>query len=294
MIIVVIAGLLSAETNGEYGFQMLKISSGASSSAMAGLGAYNSSDAFAFFQNPSAALFNRGRKISIAQNYWIFDTKINSGSYLFSNGKSSFGAGYRYLDYGTIENRDDTGIEIGEYHPMDMVITFNFGYRFTPDHYAGFNLHALYEQIDTSSALGAAFDLGYTYLTPIQYLSINAAVKNLGKTSEMDKEVIDLPVTGEAGLAFKTDFNFAVLSYEVAAVKHIDDDELKALFGLKAELNQRLNLKLGYKYNHDAENFTTGFGINLKKISVEYAYVLFEADSEIDDVHVIGLTYKFE
>ena len=294
LIIVVFVGILQAETSGEYGFQMLKISSGACSSAQGGVGGYNSNEAFTYLQNPSAALFNRGRRISIAQNYWIFDTNINSGSYLYSNGKSSFGAGYRYLDYGTIENRDDTGTEIGEYHPMDMVISFNFGYRITPDHYTGVNVHALYEQIDTSSSLGAAFDLGYTYLTPIQNLMLTAAVKNLGKTTEMDKDVIELPVSGEAGVVHKYDFNFALLSYEIKAIKHIDDDELKAAMGLKFELNRRLNLKLGYKYNFDAEGFTTGFGVNLKKIAVDYAYVMFDADSEIDDVHVIGLTYKFE
>lgn len=294
LIVIVLAGILQAETSGEYGFQMLKISSGADGSAQAGVGAYTSSDAFAYIQNPSAALFNRGRKISIAQNYWIFDTKINSGSYSYSNGKSSFGAGYRYLDYGTIERRPDTGSLIGEYHPMDMVLSFNFGYRITPDHYAGVNLHALYEQIDSASALGAAFDLGYTFLTPIQNLKLNAAVKNLGKTSAMNEEVIELPISSELGLVYKSDFNFAVFSYEMKVIKHIDDDELRAIFGVKTEITKKLNLKLGYKYNYDVEGFTAGFGINLKKIAVDYAYVLFDAESEIDNVHVIGLTYKFE
>ena len=294
VMLITFIGILQAETSGEYGFQMLKISSGANSSAQGGVGGYFSSDAFAYLQNPTAALFNRGRKISIAQNYWIFDTNINSGSYHYSNGKSSFGIGYRYLDYGTIENRDDTGTEIGEYHPMDMVISFNFGYRITPDHYAGVNVHALYEQIDTSSSLGASFDLGYTYLTPIQNMMLTAAVKNLGKTTEMDEDVIELPVTGEAGFVYKNDFKFAIISYEIKAIKHIDDDEMKAALGLKAEINRKLNVKFGYKYNYDAEGFTAGFGVNLKKIAVDYAYVLFDADTEIDDVHVIGLTYKFE
>lgn len=294
ILILFSAACLDATTSGEYGFQMLKISSGASSSAQGGVGGYYANDAFSYFQNPSAPLFNLARMISIAQNYWIFDTKINSGSYQNSNGKRSFGFGYRYLDYGKLESRNDQGIETGEFHPMDMVVSVNFGYRITPDHYAGINAHALYEKIDASSSLGAAFDLGYTYLTPIKNLKLNAALKNLGKTSAMDEEVIELPVSGEIGLVHKFDFNSVILFHEFKTIKHIDDDQMKAVYGLKAEINQRLNLKIGYKFNYDSESFTTGFGVKLSKLAVDYAYIIFDADSEIDDVHVIGLTYFFK
>ncbi|MCD6177237.1 MAG: hypothetical protein J7K29_05330, partial [Candidatus Cloacimonetes bacterium] len=95
----------------------------------------------------------------------------------------------------------------------------------------------------------------------------------------------------ELGTTQEFDISIIKLFTEFKMIKHIDDDEFRAVLGTKIELNKIFDLKLGYKLNFDAENFTAGFGINLKKIAMDYAYVPFEY--HINDVHVIGLTYKF-
>lgn len=291
LIVINVLFVLSAETSGEYGWQMLKISSGVDCAAQGGAGAFSANDAFGFLNHPTAGLLSRNKVISLAQNYWIFDTSMNSGAYLNSQGNKSFGFAYRYLDYGKLENRPDTGELIGEYHPMDMVVTMNFGYRITPDHFVGVNGNALYEKILTSSSYGVSFDLGYTYLTPFQGIQINAALKNIGKTSKMDAENIDLPVSGELGFVKDYELGAMLFSGDLRIIKHIDDDNLKSVLGIRCDLNKKLNLKAGYKLNYDAESFSVGFGVDLKKIYFNYAFIPFS--SEIDDVHIIGLTYKF-
>jgi len=289
--IVGLAVVLSAETSGEYGFQLLKIASGPEGASQAGTGAFSSGEAYSFILNPTAGLFTKQRIISIAQNYWIFDTKLNSAGYINTNGKTSFGVAYRYLDYGKLENRTDTGTYIGEFHPMDLIFSLNFGYRITPNQYAGINANALYEKIDTASSYGYTFDLGYTYLSLIQGQKFSAAIKNIGQTSAMENETIDLPISFELGVIQEFDINTIKLSGELKMIKHIDDDEFKAVLGTKVELNRILDVKFGYKANFDAESFSAGFGISLKKIAIDYAYVPFEY--HINDVHVLGLTYKF-
>jgi len=291
LIILNFTMILTAETSGESGFQLLKIASGPEGAALAGTGAFSSGEAYAFILNPTAGLFSKQRTISIAQNYWIFDTKLNSAGYINTNGKTSFGVAYRNLDYGKLENRTETGELIGEFHPMDIVLSLNFGYRITPIQYAGLNVNALYEKIDTASSYGYTFDLGYTYLSMIKGLNFSAAVKNLGQTSAMENETIDLPISFELGVIHEFYINLIGLFSEIKMIKHIDDDELKTVIGTKVRLNKILDFKLGYKLNFDAENFAVGFGINLKKISIDYAYVPFEYN--IDDVHVLGLSYKF-
>ncbi|MCK4653917.1 MAG: PorV/PorQ family protein [Candidatus Cloacimonetes bacterium] len=291
VLIINLSVILFSETSGEYGFQMLKISSGANVAAQGGAGAFSSNDAFGFLQNPTAGLLSRNNVLSLTQNYWIFDTTINSGAYLNSKGKTSFGFAYRYLDYGKIDQRLDSGELIGEFHPMDLVLSINFGYRVTPDHYVGLNINALYEKIDTSSSYGFTFDLGYTYLTPFKDLKFSAALKHFGKTSEMDQDVIDIPFTGEIALIKDMNFFTVDFSTELKAIKHIDDDELKGVCGIRADINKTFNLKFGYKFNYDAEDISAGFGVNLNRISFDYAFVPF--NYEIDDVHIMGITYKF-
>ena len=292
LILINVLIALSADTSGEYGWQMLKISSGVDCAAQGGAGAFSADDAFSFLNHPVAGLFSRKQVISLAQNYWIFDTTLNSGAYLNSTGNKSFGFAYRYLDYGKLDNYDDVGNLIGEYHPMDLVITMNFGCRLTPDHYLGVNVNALYEKILTSSSYGASFDLGYTYLTPFKEVQLYATLRNLGKTSQMDLENIDLPVSGELGFLRNFQVGTMTFSNDLKFIMSIDDDNLKAVLGVRCALNEKLNLKAGYKFNYDAETFSVGFGVDLKKIYLNYAFIPFS--SEIDDVHIIGLTYRFQ
>lgn len=283
--------VVNAETSGEYGFQLLKIASGPEGASQASTGAFSSGEAYSIMLNPSAGLFARQSIISVAQNYWIFDTKLNSAGYLTNSGKTAFGVAYRYLDYGKLENRTDTGLLIGEFHPMDLILTFNFGYRLTPNQYAGINVNALYEKIDTASSYGYTFDLGYTYLSIITGQKFSLAVKNIGQTSAMENETIDLPVSFEAGVIQDFKFDTFGFSSELKVIRHIDDDAFKAVIGTQVKLNKIFDVKVGYKFNYDAESFSAGFGVNLKKIALDYAYVPFEY--HINDVHVIGLTYKF-
>lgn len=284
--------MLSATTNGESGFQMLKISSGADAAALAGTNAINSSDAFSFLQIPTAGLLNPQKNISVTQNYWIFDTTLNSAAYQNSTGKTSFSCAYRFLDYGKLENRDETGGEPnGEFHPMDLVLSANFGYRFTPNHYTGININGLYEKIDSASSLGYTFDFGYSYLPPLKATTISFALKNLGQTSAMDEDVIELPISTE--IAFNKIFSFKNmdLQTEIKAIRHFDDDNYKAASGVKALYKKMFALKLGYKFNYDAEDFSYGFGVNYHKFAFDYAFIPFKY--EIDHTHILGLTYHF-
>jgi len=286
-----LAIFLNAETSGEYGFQLLKIASGPEGSSQASTGAFSSGEAYSIMLNPSAGLFARQSIISVAQNYWIFDTKLNSAGYLTNSGKTAFGVAYRYLDYGKLENRTDTGLLIGEFHPMDIILTFNFGYRITPNQYAGVNVNALYEKIDTASSYGYTLDLGYTYLSYFKGQKFSLAIKNIGQTSAMENETIDLPISFEIGVIQDYQINSIGFSSELKIIRHIDDDAFRTVIGTQVKLNKIFDLKFGYKLNYDAESFSAGFGINLKKIALDYAYVPFEY--HINDVHVIGLTYKF-
>jgi hypothetical protein len=216
---------------------------------------------------------------------------MNSGAYYYSMGKMAFGMGYRYLDYGKIESRDEVGNITGEFHPMDMIITANFGFRLNPNMFLATNINFLYEKIDAASALGLAFDFGYTYLTPIQDLTFVAALKNIGKTGDMDQEDIKLPIATEVSLLKDIQLKSVKFSNELKVIKYSDNDELKMILGTDVHLSEILNLRFGYKFNYDAENVSAGIGIRLKKVKVDYAYVPF--NSELDDVHVIGLTYSF-
>ncbi len=276
---------------GEYGFQMLKIPTSVSVAGMGGTGAFYAEDAFATKAHPTAGVINRAQNISLASNQWIFDTQMTNLGVNNSDGKTSIGLTLRYLDYGEFENRDDQAVLTGNYHPMDMDIMVNYGFRIHPNHYAGVNVSLLYEKINTASSYGFSTDVGYTWLTPLKGMKLYTTVKNLGMTSEMENEDINLPVGYELGAAKEFDLNTFTLQSDVRFIKYEDDDNIKANVGVAAILMDILRLRAGYKINYDIEDVSAGIGIHWKGFGVDYTWIPIK--EEIGDVHMIGLSYDF-
>lgn len=291
IIVLAIAALcfvgLFAESDGAKGFKSLTIYSTAEEAAQGGTGSFSSGNALVFFNNPAASLFDKSLVASINQNYWISDTVMNNFGIRNSRDKVAYGFGFRYLDYKEIEGRDEIGTPTGNFAPMDFAFTANTAFRLNPDHYLGINASVIYEKIDTASSYGLAFDLGYTYLTPIKDLTLALAIKNLGVASKMDEEKIELPTSFEIS-AIKKLHRF---SSEIKLLKINDDDSFKGALGANYSLTKNLNLRAGYKFGYDAENLSAGFGIQIKRIKIDYAYVAFS--EELDDVHMVGLNYTF-
>ena len=282
---------LNASPNGEYGFQILKISSGTDATALAETGAVVSKNAFGFMQNPASGLFQKTKTISTANNSWIFGTAINSTAYLNSDGKSAFACGYRFLDYGKLINYDDTAQPDGEFHPLDFILSFNFARRISPNHYTGITLNTLFEKLDSESSFGYAFDLGYIYLPPIQNLTIITALKNIGSATKMKNEGIILPVSGELAINYKFRAeHMTIFTPEIKLIKNIDEIA-RVNMGMNVNFQNLFDLKIGYKFNHETQSISGGVDIHLKKITVGYAFLPFKF--EIDDVHMFELSYKF-
>ena len=276
-------------TDGKYGMKMLQIPVGAATSSQGRVGAFShNTDAFTFLESPTSSLLNRKTQISSAYSLWIFETNLTSLSYVKHKGKSAFGLAFRMLDYGKINRRDEVGNEIlGEFHPLDLTFTTNFAYRLSVNHYLAMNGTILYEKIDNASSYGFAGDIGYTYLPPIANLKINANIKNLGSTSKMDAEKIKLPIALElSGI-----YDLNQLSTEIKIMKLQDTEEIRAVLGSSFLIYEIFTIRAGYKLNYDAENFSTGFGINYHNFQLDFAYIPFT--NSIDDCQTIGLTYNF-
>ncbi len=290
-VVISLTTFLIAESNGKYGFQMLKILSSANAAAKAGNDPFSSPDAFSFLQNPASGLINRTQAVSITQNYWIFDTKMSSVAYLNPHGKTSFGIAFRQLDYGKFPDINEQQELIGEFHPLDLNLIVNFAFRINPDHYFGMNFHSLYEKIKTASSFALSCDLGYTYLTPIKNMKLSAALKHLGSSTKMDEDNIDLPTTFEIGLAKSLEKDFIEISSEIKGIKHQDRDGTNATLSLSFLLYEKFRLSGGYKFNYDSEDLAAGCGFIYKNLLIDYAFIPFKY--EINDVHMFTISYLF-
>lgn len=277
---------------GEFGFQFLQIPINPIASALGGTGIYANGSAGAFMQNPAANLLEERFSLSLQHSIWLTDTSCSQVVYSNSNRNKHFGLVARILDYGQLENRDDTGLLIGNYHPLDANLMASYAMRIMPDHLLGINAGLIYEKLDTASSFGINTDLGYVFLTPVTNAIMFSSIRNIGFTSKMDKETIKLPLTIEAGFGYtllpETSLNR--LAQQLTFSK-ASDTGVRAVYAVEASLWQVLALRLGYKYPSDEESITAGLGINLHNIEIDYGWTSFS--SRLNDTHSFGVTYNF-
>jgi len=263
-------------------------------SAQAGTGGFYNASASVIMQDPAAALNIKAKSVHFSQmqlNH--FDANVYSVAWRNSGLNSSLGLFFSSLDYGKLEERLDNGTLVGEFHPMDINMGFNYAQRLTSNQLAGITVHGLFTKIHTESALGMSVDFGYIWQTPLQNTNVFANLKNLGFTSKMKNERIDIPYSFEFGANYFKQMNSDMkLNVEAKALKHEDNDDAKYNLGGQIALYDILSLRAGYRINYDIESYTLGLGINWNRFDIDYSYIPIDLDN-LGDTHYIGLTYYY-
>lgn len=280
----------ASEDTALYGYKFLNVPSGPINLALANRGVHSSGNASAFILQPAAACETDQRILSISSTPWLADTNANTLAYSYGKKLSHFGIALRNLDYGEIENRDDTGFLIGHYNPIDIDIIANYSYRMSPSLYFGFNLGALYQKLNTATSLGVHSDFGFSMLPPLKGTKLSAVVRNIGQSTKTNEVKVRFPTSFEADLTKKLPIGEQELQLGFSVID-VAGEDMKSSINAELELFSILSLRSGYKINQDAQNLSAGIGISYRRISVDYGFAAFS--DGLNDVHSFGLTYNF-
>ena len=292
---LLIAGSLAVAENthnnaGQYGYKFLNVPYGPANLALAGRGTNSLWNPTAFILQPAASADNNQRILQMSYSPWLVDTAANCLAYSYSRRTSHFGIAMRNLDYGDLENRDDTGYLIGQYNPLDVDVLANYAHRISPSFYLGMNLGTLYQKLNTATSLGIHTDLGFSYLPPLAGTKLSVSVRNIGVATKTNQETVRFPTSYEADLSKELRFGETQLIFGLNGIKGMDE-ELKGSLSSEVCLYNVLFLRGGYKLNFAAESFSGGFGLAYHDIHVDYGYAAFS--SELNSVHSIGVGYQF-
>ena len=293
-IIMLFSVFLNADIHhnaGKYGYQFLDISTNPISLSLAGRGISSSSQLSSFLRQPASSTIEVHRSIGASHIIWLADTSCDNLYYSWSNRKSHFGLAFRSLNYGELEIRDDNGMLIGHYSPLDIDLLGNYAMRLAPSLYAGVNVGIAYEKLDTDSSLGLHSDLGVAWLPPIAGTQCDLTIRNLGISSEMDEESTLFAPSLEMDLSKKINYQNTDITFELSGMKAVDENWKAAISSEIALCQRLLALRVGYKINYDAENLTAGLGLNWKNLSVDYGWASFS--DHLNNVHSFGISYHF-
>lgn len=293
--IIILGGLaaLSAgihENTGTYGYQFLNISADPINLALGGRGIQASLEQNAFIYQPAAGCINSHRILGASHLRWLDDTVFNSLYYGYSDRLSHFGLSLRNLDYGEVENRDDTGALLGYYHPTDLSVMANYALRLGPSSYAGINGGIAYQKISTASSLALHADLGISTLIPVKNTTLSLSVRNLGISTKMNEARTPMPISVELDLGKKFQFDQGSLILEASALKSADSNYM-AVLSTQFDVMERVALRGAYKFNHDSQKLSAGIGVKAGPVDINYGWADF--NSGLNDVHSFGLSWRF-
>lgn len=300
----------------------LKIGIGARPSGMADTFTSVANDANSIYWNPAGlGLMEKDKsEITLTHTQWIADTKIEFIGLAHSiKNIGSFGLGISYLNYGTINERDETGQETGSsFKPYDLLITSSYARNLFKDTLIGTSVKVFRESILDTSYSTILFDIGAIHLIELgdlTDLNFGVTIQNFG----FKMKEYNLPINVRIGTSlriFQVSFFFADEAvWELAKYnKKILRKDLEDSFTLAVEsyipLDNKQNINIGFEYwVYDIVAVRGGYkykigGNDLGPISglavggsivvfgpvLDYAYVPY---ADLGNAHRVSLTFSF-
>ena len=154
----------------------------------------------------------------------------------------------------------------------------------------GASVAALYEKIHVHSATAFAVDAGAQWRR--DGLAVGVALRNLGRSGEMDVERVPLPWDARLGAEYGRgygDFHARV----AADVRYAPDYAETAHAGAEIVFRDVLALRAGYRHglyeSASDDGFSAGAGLQFGRLMVNYAYV--PGPDGLDDRHVVAVSF---
>ncbi|MEA2103016.1 MAG: PorV/PorQ family protein [Candidatus Cloacimonadota bacterium] len=293
LLVVLTIGVCYANTNEqENGFQILKVSIGASAAGRGGAVSALPGNATSLWYNPAAVSLSDGSNFCFSRINYLFGVNIDNASIIFDKGKSSFGFGLTFLNYGKIDKTDGTGNLIGEFHPTDLILAGNHSWRLSPSVYFGYNIKLAYEKIDSETSYGLGADLGMVWDTFLRGLNLSAVVQNVGYSTKLKDESIHLPLTWKCGANYSRSIGTNQSSISLSSdIIYFATEDTKCNLGLEFDYTEKIFTRVGYALNYDSEDISAGLGLKINSYQFDYAFTPYSND--LGNVHRISLTYNF-
>ncbi|MDN5200812.1 type IX secretion system protein PorQ [Fulvivirgaceae bacterium BMA10] len=303
-VLLVSSILAEAQVGGRKSFEFLNLAGNAKVAALGGVNiSSGNSDVNMFLSNP--ALIDSTMDQHVSLSYLSFLGGINYSNLTYGYYSEKYGNwafGLQYLDYGSIESYDESGVGLGSFDSNEF--SFNIGHSRNAGSFTiGGNLKFALSNIAGNKASVVLVDLGGAFIHPEKDFVISLLFKNLGLIIRDYTELSDseLPADIQLGASFKPEhmpFRFSITAQNVLRGElaffnpssNTDDsneqpgtvDEIFRHFVFATEFipSKNFNIRLGYNHLIRRElrleqlsggaGFTMGLMFRIK--AFEFAY----------------------
>ncbi|MCX5777022.1 MAG: PorV/PorQ family protein [Candidatus Firestonebacteria bacterium] len=242
------------------------------------------------YGNP-AGLITEKPAIVARYNNLFGEVNVGSFSYINSFKFGSLGASFLYLNYGSIDITDESGITTGKFFPSDLLAIISYSKKLTPELSVGVNIKGFQEYIDNYNFGAVVFDAGGILEIIGDELSVGFLIKNIG----LETNTFKIPLNIKAGVVYNF---YGIVSDSASksiifkkspprnAISQTEDHLTVAVdLDLSSDEGAGINLgveywyrdiagRMGYKFRSEARyagGLTIGFGLKLYGYDINYS-----------------------
>lgn len=295
---------LFGQIGGQLGYQALNYTSNPRSAALAGSAiSLADGDISQFFENPGVLDSVSSGNAFFHFNPYFADATTYSFAYSFDwNKLQNMSIGIQYLNFGTFQMTDETGLDIGTFSASDYVISLGKAHRVGPMT-LGVQLKFASSAIDNYSSSALVSDIGGVFHVNRNW-TMAMVIENLGFTMA-NSQVGDVPIPFDVkvGTSFKpehmpvrftltsrnlTDRNLSLNETSNGRSNKALENTLKRInFGAELIFSQNFQLLFGYSHKRKQElrlnnigggaGFSYGLMIKVKRMQLRFSRATYHA-----------------
>ena len=170
-------------TGGQYAFEYLRLSNSPHVTALGGINVANpDNDISLALQNPALMRPGLHNELQVNYNSYYADIGVMNLQYGYHAPKlnTSFLFGVQYLNYGSFEQTNTIGQEMGTFHAADYAITVGASRKYLDHWRYGASLKWAHSDLSFASASAALMDIGVNYYDTASLWDLGIVAKNMG------------------------------------------------------------------------------------------------------------------
>lgn len=291
----VFINIVFASEGGQVGFVFLKTSVNARASAMGEAYTALANDASATYWNPANLAQTQFNSIVLSHNQWLLDITHNFAAVQLVRGDHNIAFSFNVISVPGIPIRDYTPSEepIGTSSFYNLYFGGAYATNIVEDWYIGGQLKYFFEKMHLVSASGFGIDLGIYGNDIIQDMDWGFSIQNIGKMKKLLNESTELPLLLRTGVGYSLPWKIGDNNIIAAAdFVYVINDAFRFNLGTEVKLINQFALRLGYVFGSDSYNFTTGFGVELGRYNLAYAFVPYKYD--LENSHRFSININFD
>jgi len=301
-----------AQVGGKHAYQFLEMPTSPKLAALGGVNVtITGVDVNQVLFNPASLSDEMNGMLGVNFGSYYGDVSLGSAAYAhkFKNGRNMH-VGVTYLNYGSMDGYDENGIATGTFSGNDIAVSIGYAHPFEGTNFSiGANIKAVSSTLESYNSMALAADIGGIYNDSESGWTVGLTFNNIGtQLSNYEDMRETLPFKAVLGfskllenvpirwhLTFdnlqKWDISFSNPNRSQTDLENnITEENITfgnnlmrhVVLGVELFPEKNFNIRVGYNFKNGMEmklmeqrhfaGFTAGFGLQVKRFKIAYAY----------------------